>query len=267
MFLCNVTVARHQRLRLSALLTLLLGSVTGCTVTVTGGSGPLGPPQTVDCSSPHGGEVAEVVEVPAALEGSYPAGGDLDSAGWSAVLYGAEGCGDFVLAHQYLGARDQDNLLADASAYLPKRVAWEAGARWVACVVEYRIGILEAANAPGRMAQAMRGVEAASYRECWFGPEVVYDLVPCSQPDEAEPTGDSVVAEEGAPYPSDPLTRRPLVEACTATLIDYLEGEIPNGYAAGIYLSSAADWAIYPEARCVILDASGRRSTGSAVDA
>ncbi len=238
-----------------------------CLDTVHGGIGPLGPPETVACSGPHGGEVARVAEIPAALDGSFPTDDDLNSDAWGEFLYGDEGCGEFLLANRYLGARDQDNLLVVTSAYLPKRIAWDGGARWVACVVEYQIGILEDANAPGRMAQAMRGVDAASYRECWFGPEVVYDLVPCSQPHEAEPVGNAVSVAEGTPYPVDPLARRPLVEACTNEVIDYLQRDIPNGFAAGIYLPSAEDWSLFPDAECVILDASGRRWTGSAVDA
>jgi len=58
-----------------------------------------------------------------------------------------------------------------------------------------------------------------------------------------------------------------LVEECTTAVIDYLERDIPNGYAAGVYLPSEADWALFPEAACVILDSGGRRRTGSAVDA
>lgn len=238
-----------------------------CLDTVRGGSGPLGPPKTLPCTDPHGGEIAKVVEVPDALAGAFPSQDDLDSDSWSHLLYGDEGCGDFFLANDYLGARDNDNLLVDASAYLPKRTAWEAGARWLACPVEYQIGILQPANAPGRMAQAMHGPDAASYRRCWFGPEIVYDQVPCSQPHEAEPTGTNVSLDEGTPYPGDPLARQPLVEACTDAVIDYLERDIPNGYAAGVYLPSEADWALLPEADCVILDSRGRRTTGSAVDA
>lgn len=238
-----------------------------CLDTVGGGTGPLGPPPTLSCSGPHGGEIAKVVDVPDALDGEYPTDDDLDSDAWGDLLYGDEGCGDFELANNYLGAREQDNLLTDSAPYLPKRVAWEAGARWVACAVEYQTGILEDANAPGRMAQAMRGPDAASYRECWFGPEIVFDRVPCSQPHEAEPTGDSVSPELGTPYPTDALARRPLVEECTNAVVDYLEGDVPNGYAAGAYLPSEQDWALFPEAQCVILDSSGRRITGSAVDA
>lgn len=158
-------------------------------------------------------------------------------------------------------------LLADASAYLPKRAAWDAGARWLACVVEYKTGLIEDANAPGRMAQAMRGPDASAYRECWFGPETVYDLVPCSQPHEAESTGDYVTAEPGTPYPTDPISRRPLLDECSRRVVDYLETDIPNGYAAGVYLPTEEDWASYPEGQCVILDGDGRRTSGSAVDA
>ena len=114
MLLWRVAPSPRQTWRLSSVLMLPLLLMTGCTVTVTGesaqfsasdleqteifeqvqppalgacldtvrgGSGPLGPPQTVDCSDPHGGEVARVVDVPAALDGSYPTDGDLDSAG------------------------------------------------------------------------------------------------------------------------------------------------------------------------------------------
>lgn len=238
-----------------------------CLDTVRGGSDPLGPPPTLACSDPHGGEIAKVVDVPAALDGDYPTEEVLDSDAWGDLLYGSDGCGDFELANSYLGGREQDNLLVDVSAYLPKRIAWEAGARWLACVVEYQTDVFEDANAPGLMAQAMHGTDADSYRECWFGPELVYDLVPCSQPHEAEPIGDSVSPAEGTPYPTDPLARAPLVEACADAVVDYLEGEIPNGYVPGVYLPSEEDWPVFPEVDCVILDSSGRRVTGSAVDA
>lgn len=238
-----------------------------CLDTVRGGGGPLGPPATLACSEPHGGEIAKVVEIPDALDGDFPTDDDLNSDAWGSLLYGDEGCGDYLLPNSYLGARDQDNLLVDASAYLPKKAAWEAGARWLACVVEYRTGLFEDANAPGRMAQAMRGPDAAAYRPCWFGPEIVYDVVPCSQPHEAEPTGDYVAAAQGTPYPTDPLSRQPLVDECGNEVVDYLERDIPNGYAAGIYLPAEQDWAVYPEVQCVILDSGGRRTSGSAVDA
>lgn len=238
-----------------------------CLDTVRGGAGPLGPPPSLPCPDPHGGEIAKVVEVPSALDGDYPTDTVLDSDAWGDLLYGEEGCGEFLLANAYLGARDEDNLLVDVSAYLPKKLAWDAGARWVGCVVEYRTGVFEEANAPGRMAQAMRGVEASAYRECWFGPETVYDLVTCTQPHEAEPTGDLVSAPEATPYPRDPLSRRPFVDECTDLVLDYLEGALPDGYAAGVYVPPEEDWTAFPEVRCVILDSGGRRTTGSAVDA
>lgn len=228
---------------------------------------PSGPPPTLPCSDPHGGEIAKVVDVPDSLDGPFPGSDDLDSDAWTDLLYGEEGCGEFELANSYLGARERDNLLVDTSAYLPKRGAWEAGARWLACAVEYETGALQDANAPGLMAQAMHGAEADSFRECWFGPQIVFDRVPCSQPHEAEPTGGSVSAEPGTPYPTDPLARQPLVEACANAVVNYLEREIPNGYAPGIYLPAEQDWDPFPEVRCVILDSDGQRTTGSAVNA
>ena len=239
----------------------------GCLDTVRGGNGPLSPPATLSCAEPHGGEIARVVEIPAAFDGDYPTDDDLSSDAWGSLLYDNDSCGDYLLPNSYLGAREQDNLLVDASAYLPKRVAWEAGARWLVCVVEYRTGVFEDVNAPGRMAQAMRGPDAATYRPCWFGPSVLFDVVPCSQPHEAEPTGDYVAAELGTPYPADPLSRQPLVDECDNEVVDYLERDIPNGYVAGIYLPAEQDWAAYPEVQCVILDSNGSRTSGSAVDA
>lgn len=300
MLSCSVTDGHRRLPRLSAALVLLPVLMTACTSTINGqamstsapdgptaevfdqvqppelgscldtvrgGTGPLGPPPTLACSEPHGGEIAKVVDVPDALAGDYPTDDELDSGNWGDLLYGAEGCGDFGLVNSYVGARDRDNLLADVSPYLPKRVAWEAGARWLACVVEYQSALFEDANAPGRMSQAMHGSDAASYRECWFGPEIVYDRVPCSQPHEAEPTGESVSPDPGTPYPRDPLARRPLVQACANEVADYLEREIPNGYAPGVYLPSEQDWALFPEVQCVILASNGQRITGSAVDA
>lgn len=241
--------------------------VGSCLDTARGGIGPLGPPATVDCADPHGGEIAEVVEVPEDLASEYPTEEVLDSDEWGSLLYGDEGCGDFLLPNRYLGARDRDNLLVGGHAYLPKRVGWEAGARWVACVVEYETGITEDVNAPGRMAQAMRGPDAAAYRECWFGPAAVYDVVPCSQPHEAEPTGGYASADAGAPYPADLLSQQPYLDECREDVVDYLEVDVPNGYTAGIYLPTEPEWADFPEAQCVILDSSGRRTSGSAADA
>ncbi len=237
-----------------------------CVDTVRGGNGPLSPPATLSCSEPHGGEIAKVLEVPDSLDGNYPTDDDLIADAWGELFYSDEGCG-YLLPNDYLGARDQDNLLVEENAYLPKKAAWEAGARWVACVVAYQTGLFEDANAPGRMAQAMRGPDAAAYRLCWFGPEILFDVVPCSQPHEAEPTGTYVAAELGTPYPRDPLSRQPLVKECSDEVVDYLEGDIPNGYAAGFYLPAEQDWAVYPEVQCVILDSGGRRTSGSAVDA
>ena len=149
--------------------------VGACMDTVRGGSGPLGPPEPLACTDAHGGEIAKVVDVTGSLDGSFPTDAEIDSDAWSQLLYGDEGCGEFLLVNHYIGARDNDNLLVDVAAYLPKRSAWESGARWVACVVEYRTGILQEANAPGLMAQAMQGPDAAAYRQCWFGPQIVFD--------------------------------------------------------------------------------------------
>jgi len=91
--------------------------------------------------------------------------------------------------------------------------------------------------------------------------------VPCSLPHEAEPTGDYAYAEPDSPYPGDPLSRQPYVEECTDRVIDYLEGDVPNGYAVGVYLPLPEDWPDFPDVRCVMLDSGGRRTTGSAVDA
>jgi len=238
-----------------------------CLDTVRGGSGPLGAPPSIACSDPHGGEIDKVTEVPSQLEGDYPTDETLDSDAWSSLLYGDDGCGEDWLTNTYLGARNQDNLLADYAAYLPKKAAWDAGARWVACVVEYRLSVFEEANAPGLMAGAMQGPDADSYRPCWFGPQIVFDVVPCSQPHEAEPTGGYIVTEVGAPYPADPLSSQPLEEECGNDVIAYLEGEVPEGFAAGVYLPSEQDWASFPKADCVILDSGGARTTGSVVDA
>lgn len=238
-----------------------------CLDTKNGGAGPLGPPTTLPCSEPHGGEIAKVVDVPDQVDGAYPTQSSLDSDVWSNLLYGDEGCGASQLVSAYLGAREQDNLLVDYYSYLPKRVAWEAGARWVACVVEYSLGSFGGANAPGLMALAMRGPDSAAYRECWFGPETVYDVVPCSQPHEAEPSGDYAVVDDEAPFPVDALDRQPLVDQCRDRVVDYLEGDVPSGYLAGIYLPTEQEWSDFPIVECVILDSRGRRTTGSAADA
>lgn len=237
-----------------------------CVDTVRGGLGPLGPPPTVSCADPHGGEIARVVSLPGSLDGPYPTDADLDSEAWSSRLYGAAGCGR-GLANQYLGGRERDNLLVETSPYLPKRAAWEAGARWIACVVSYQIGLSENANAPGQMAGAMQGPDADAYRECWFGPQIVYDVVTCSQPHDAEPTGDFANVAIGTSYPDDPLAREPLVAECSDRVANYLDGEIPEGYVGGIYLPSEEDWPLFLFAQCVILDSAGSRRTGSAVDA
>lgn len=237
-----------------------------CVDTVRGGSGPLGPPPTVSCAEPHGGEIARVLPVSGALDGPYPTDEDLNSDAWSERLYGGAGCG-LELANQYLGGRERDNLLVETSPYLPKRAAWEAGARWIACVVTYLVGFFEDVNAPGRMAGAMQGPDADAYRECWFGPQIVYDVVNCSQPHDAEPTGDFANADIGTAYPDDPLDREPLIAECTDRVANYLDGEIPEGYVAGIYLPSEEDWPLFLFAECVILDSAGSRRTGSAVDA
>jgi len=242
-------------------------AVGSCLDTVRGGAGMLGAPPSLNCSEPHGGEVARVVEIPEALADSYPTNEELSSDAWGDLLTSDEGCLDYLLPSDYLGAREQDNLLVSSAAYLPKRVAWEAGARWMACVVEFRIGLVEDANAPGRMADAMLGPDASAYRECWFGPETVYDIVPCSLAHEAEPTGDIVDAEPGSPYPTDPLSRQPYVDECADRVVDYLERDVPNGYAVGVYMPLPEDWAVYPEVKCVILDSADRRTSGSATDA
>jgi hypothetical protein len=58
-----------------------------------------------------------------------------------------------------------------------------------------------------------------------------------------------------------------LVDECSNEVIDYLEGNIPNGYTAWAYLPTEVDWVDYPEVACVILDSGGRRTSGSVVDA
>lgn len=234
-----------------------------CLDTTDGGYGYTSPPKTLPCDEPHGGEVAEVVEIPESFGEEYP---DEDDEALSDLLIGDDGCGD-DLATTYLGAREEDNVLAESAAYLPKLDAWEAGARWAACVVYFVLDFAERADAPGRIAGAMRGPDAAAYRECWFGPQESFDIVPCSESHEAEPTRYAQYVDIDAPYPQDEATLQEFREICFDDVANYLERRPPDGYVADVYLPNLEDWELYNAYYCVVLAEVGGRTTGSVFDA
>ena len=93
--------------------------MTGCVSTIDG------QPSLAGGGAADVEEVFEQVEAPEI--GTWP-----DSDAWIDLITKDGSCLDYLLPNDYLGAREQDRLLVRSAPYLPKKLAWEAAARWLA---------------------------------------------------------------------------------------------------------------------------------------
>ncbi|MGY1772584.1 septum formation family protein [Blastococcus sp. SYSU D00813] len=220
---------------------------------------PLDPPAPVSCGSEHSAETAVVGDTGLGEGDERPVEDDLTDDGDLADEVDELCDLDDVVA--YLGGEDPEDPYAFYAVFLPDEEQWEAGARWMRCDVFY--GYTSPETAPGVMARALTGPDRAAYRVCFAGTPTSYDVVPCSEPHQAEPTGFRLAdVPEGAPYPDEP-TRLGLVGSCAGAVQEYLGGPLPLGYAADVWVGTAEGWNAGPEPRCVVVPAGGGQSTGS----
>jgi len=213
-----------------------------------------------DCSAPHTAEIVAVGDSRLPADQPYPTKDDLmgtgpvDRAVWDAC---DEDASDAYIDNT-LGVR---TWTTDVGV-LPDSAAWSAGARWVACAVVYGYG--DADPAPGRMAGAMSGPDAAAYRICLDGDPYEHRQVPCARPHTAEPVGWSPRIATGTPFPLDDAARQPLADDCAAAAALYLGGPPPAEVRVDVaIIGDEEGWAQFPLAECVLTQQDASRTTTS----
>lgn len=230
------------------------------TLTLDQALDPLASPPPVNCADEHNAETADVADTGLGPDEPYPTPSDLAQENGDVAVAVEDVC-SFEDITEYLGGDELDDPYAFYAAFLPSEEQWAAGARWVRCDVHY--GYLEPETAPGVMAGALEGDEAAAYRACFAGNPADYDVVPCSQPHDAEPVGGYVDLPVGTPYPADPAARQAIAGECLDDIQAYVDGPMPIGYAADVYVGPSDGWSEAPYARCVVVPAGGGRSSTS----
>ena len=230
-----------------------------CSTIAEGQEGtPLDPPGPVECSGDHNAETAAVGDSGLADDAPHPTQAELDDPDSRISRALTELC-DLDVVREYLGGDTLDDPYAYFAPYLPDAAQWAAGARWIRCDVFY--GYLVPEPAPGVLADALAGPDAARHRTCFVGSAADYGVAPCSEPHEAEPVGTEVAAlPEGGPYPDEPA-RQAAVGSCTAVAEDYGGGALPNGYVVDVWVDTAEEWPDYSYGRCVLVPAGGGRTT------
>ncbi|MGY1810477.1 septum formation family protein [Blastococcus sp. SYSU D00669] len=222
---------------------------------------PLDPPPPVECAGEHNAETAAVDDGPFQEGDPYPSAAEVEDPD-GAIATALEDICTFDVLTEYLGGDDLDDPYAFFAPYLPNQEQWDAGARWVRCDVFY--GYTEPEPAPGVIAGALEGSDAAAYRACFVGTPETWDVVPCSQPHDAEPIGAYADVDDDAPYPADVTARQALAQQCTADAQAYIGGTMPIGYAVDVYVGSQVDWQESgPLAQCVLVPAGGGRTSTS----
>ncbi|HEX2072874.1 MAG TPA: septum formation family protein, partial [Geodermatophilus sp.] len=221
---------------------------------------PLNPPPPVDCTGEHNAETAVADDSGLGAGAAYPTEAEVGDTG-TPIGAAVEQVCSLTVVTDYLGGDELDDPYAYFAPYLPNEEQWAAGARWLRCDVFY--GYAEPEPAPGVMAGALTGAEAAAYRVCFVGTPTDYGVVPCSKEHDAEPVGVEIAdLPENAPYP-DEATRQGLVGSCAEPVEAYVGGPMPLGYVADVWIDSAQEWEAYPYARCVLVPAGGGRTTTS----
>ncbi|MGY1739693.1 MULTISPECIES: septum formation family protein [unclassified Blastococcus] len=220
---------------------------------------PLDPPPAVSCGSEHSAETAVVGDTGLGAGDERPSEEELSGDG--ALATAVDELCDLDDVVGYLGGTDPEDPHAFYAVFLPDEEQWAAGARWMRCDVFY--GYVSPQSAPGVMARALSGPDAAAYRVCFAGTPTDYGVVPCSEEHQAEPTGYRLAdLPVDAPYPDEP-TRAGLAASCAGSVQDYLGGPPPLGYTPDVWIDTAGEWPDRPDARCVLVPAGGGSTTGS----
>jgi hypothetical protein len=223
-------------------------------------STPLHQPDPASCSTGHGAETAAVGHSGLADDAPYPTPADLDDPRSPISRALAELC-DLDVVREYLGGDSLDAPYAGFAPHLPAADQWAAGARWIRCDVFH--GHRTPEPAPGVLAGALRGDDAARHRSCLAGSATDHTVVPCSEPHEAEPVGTEVAdLPEGSSHP-DEATRLSAAHSCTEVAEDYGGGEVPHGYVVEVWTDTPGEWSEHPHGRCVLVPAGGGRTATS----
>jgi hypothetical protein len=197
-----------------------------------------------------------------ALEQSrpYPTESEATDVG-GPVAQALHGACSYEAVSTYLGDdAGEHELYGRYAPYLPTPAEWAAGARWVQCDVIY--GLASTPTAPGVMAGALHGPQAAAYLQCYRGTPQMYEVTACSQPHDAQVIPGPIQLPTGTPYPADSSARRPIALRCAQQLF---APEMPPGYRIDAYLGSPATWANDPEATCVAVRSDGGLTSTNAL--
>jgi hypothetical protein len=221
---------------------------------------PRDPPDPVACWEEHDAETAAVDDSGLGGSDPYPTARDVADEDGAAATALDGVCTRGVLT-AYLGGDDLDEPYASVAPYLPSEEQWAAGARWVRCDVLY--GYSSPETAPGILAGALKGPDAAAYRACFVGDPAGWSVVPCARPHDAEPIGAHADVPDGPAYPADPPARQALAQQCFRDVGAYVGGPMPAGYALDVYVGTESQWADRPRAQCVLVPAHGGQTSTS----
>lgn len=190
----------------------------------------------------------------------YPAESEADDVG-GPVAQALHSVCNYGAVSAYLGDdAGRHQLFARFASYLPTKAEWAAGARWVHCDVVY--GLASSPAAPGVMAGALLGTQAAAYLQCYRGTPEIYEITACSQPHDAQVIPDPVLLPLGTSYPAGASTRQSIALTCARRPF---APDLPPGYRVDVYLASAETWANDPEAICVAVRNDGTRTSTNAL--
>lgn len=151
----------------------------------------------------------------------------------------------------FLGAEAVETPFVRTTFFTPTDKQWSTGARWAYCVVTY--GAETVRPAPGVMQDAFSRAPAAGFRTCLRLEGFI--LVPCSQPHEAEYTGDVI---DFGPNPLNPLEDPARLPDALATCLAAFDAYVPQppdpqlDYSVTAPPPAEYDPAVGVEVRCAV---------------
>lgn len=221
---------------------------------------PNHPPARRQCASPHDMETVWVATDALSESSPYPTESEATDVGGPVAEALNQVCGSGTVT-AYLGDDGSlPALYARSAAYLPTQEEWAAGARWVQCAVVY--GLASTPAAPGVMAGALRGPQAAAYLPCYRGTPPTYEVTACSRPHDAQLLPHVIQLPIGSPYPANSHARKSIALTCAHELFN---PDLLPGYRIDAYPASPATWANAPEATCVVVRSDGARTSTNAL--
>jgi hypothetical protein len=155
-------------------------------------------------------------------------------------------------------------LYVSTAPRLPNRAEWAAGARWVRCDVVF--GIESGEPAPGKMAGALKGPQAAAYHLCLTGTWDAYDLASCAQPHDAE-AFQPFQLDYLTPWPGDARSRQDLTQSCADGLPYALTANgLPDGFRLDVFVGPPDGWEATRLVACVLVPTAGGQTSTTFLD-